>query len=65
MHQLQRTTGKRYYVECDYVPFDVESICNRNKELWGDDAHVFNPERWLNGPANEKKTTSLGVYSNL
>ncbi|OAX37782.1 cytochrome P450 [Rhizopogon vinicolor AM-OR11-026] len=38
---------------------------NRSKDLWGEDAHVFNPERWLNGAAKEKKTTSLGVYSNL
>ncbi|OAX35971.1 cytochrome P450 [Rhizopogon vinicolor AM-OR11-026] len=39
---------------------------NRIKDLWGEDAHVFNPERWLNdGTATEKKATSVGVYANL
>ncbi|KAJ8585426.1 cytochrome P450 [Rhizopogon salebrosus TDB-379] len=38
---------------------------NRNKDLWGEDAHVFDPERWLNGTAQDKKIASLGVYSNL
>ncbi|TCD61631.1 hypothetical protein EIP91_008155 [Steccherinum ochraceum] len=36
---------------------------NRDKSVWGEDAHVFNPERWLN--QSEKKDISVGIFSNL
>ncbi|KAJ6535340.1 cytochrome P450 [Mycena vulgaris] len=36
---------------------------NRNTDVFGEDAHVFNPERWLDGRV--QTTTSLGVYGNL
>ncbi|OJA08374.1 hypothetical protein AZE42_00989 [Rhizopogon vesiculosus] len=38
---------------------------NRNKDLWGENAHVFDPERWLSGAAKEKKATGFSVYSDL
>ncbi|KAJ8594234.1 cytochrome P450 [Rhizopogon salebrosus TDB-379] len=57
IHELPVPKGTRLVVSI--------AACNRNKDLWGEDAHVFNPERWLNGAVKEKKTTSSGVYSNL
>ncbi|KAJ3559576.1 hypothetical protein NM688_g255 [Phlebia brevispora] len=43
------------------------SICgyNRLPELWGQDAHEWNPMRWINGDANMEKENKVGVYSNL
>ncbi|PPQ93679.1 LOW QUALITY PROTEIN: hypothetical protein CVT25_012738 [Psilocybe cyanescens] len=37
---------------------------NRNTEIFGDDANVYNPDRWFRQPG-EKKGPSLGVYGNL
>ncbi|KAJ3821195.1 cytochrome P450 [Lentinula raphanica] len=36
---------------------------NRNKEVFGEDADVFNPDRWFRG--TEKKGPTLGVVGNL
>ncbi|KAJ6616300.1 cytochrome P450 [Mycena sp. CBHHK59/15] len=36
---------------------------NRNTDVFGQDAHVFNPERWLDDTV--QLTTRLGVYGNL
>ncbi|KAJ6557510.1 cytochrome P450 [Mycena capillaripes] len=38
---------------------------NRNTDVFGEDAHKFNPERWLDGSLQDKATTKLGVYGNL
>ena len=36
---------------------------HRNTDVFGQDAHLFDPERWLDGRV--QTTTSLGVYGNL
>ncbi|KZT27178.1 cytochrome P450 [Neolentinus lepideus HHB14362 ss-1] len=38
---------------------------NREKTVWGDDAHSFNPERWMKSNSSEKRGTTLGVVGNL
>ncbi|KAL4255526.1 Cytochrome P450 superfamily protein [Pleurotus pulmonarius] len=37
---------------------------NRNKKVFGEDADVFNPERWLR-PSDGKKQSVVGVYANV
>ncbi|CCM06147.1 uncharacterized protein FIBRA_09620 [Fibroporia radiculosa] len=40
--------------------------CNASKELWGEDAHEWKPERWLSPlPGKVTKNTIPGVYANL
>ncbi|KAK1227410.1 hypothetical protein PQX77_009595 [Marasmius sp. AFHP31] len=41
---------------------------NRSKEVFGEDAHVFRPERWLENDSAESQKgvgTSVGVFANL
>ncbi|KIK60899.1 hypothetical protein GYMLUDRAFT_244052 [Collybiopsis luxurians FD-317 M1] len=39
-------------------------VYNRNKAIFGKDAHTFNPYRWLE-PNHVTKGVSLGPYANL
>ncbi|KAK0496994.1 cytochrome P450 [Armillaria luteobubalina] len=60
------TTGKT--VQEIAIPkgtFIIASVAgyNRNKSVWGEDAHVFDPARWLRGSAS--KEVPVGVYGNL
>ncbi|PBK72136.1 cytochrome P450 [Armillaria solidipes] len=38
---------------------------NRNKDVFGADAHTFNPERWLDSDVKRNAKVSLGMYGNL
>ncbi len=49
------------------VHFSVELRVNllycRNKEMFGEDADIFNPDRWLH--ESQKQKVALGVYAGL
>lgn len=41
------------------------SAYNRSKELWGADAEIWNPHRFLDERAKELPKHSFGLYANL
>ncbi|KAJ6533787.1 cytochrome P450 [Mycena vulgaris] len=40
------------------------AAANHNEETWGEDAHQFRPEWWINGKADSVMTRLPGVYAN-
>ncbi|SJL11330.1 uncharacterized protein ARMOST_14733 [Armillaria ostoyae] len=57
-YNIYRVAGKD-----DVLPLSTP-ITTTNKEIFGDDADVFDPDRWLRD-ASPKTKTALGVYANL
>ena len=41
------------------------SAYNRIKELWGEDAEIWNPDRFLSERAKDLPKHSFGLYANL
>lgn len=37
----------------------------REKDVFGEDAQTFNPDRWLDPSLKGKRNSSVGVYANL
>ena len=46
--------------------YTANQLSNTNKDLWGDDAEEWRPERWLSPlPEPLKEARIPGIYSNL
>ncbi|KIK60769.1 hypothetical protein GYMLUDRAFT_200098, partial [Collybiopsis luxurians FD-317 M1] len=56
LHELPIPKGTKVFTSI--------SAYNRNTDVFGDDASVFNPDRWLE-PGHVKTGVSFGVYANI
>ncbi|KAI0645068.1 cytochrome P450 [Trametes meyenii] len=45
----------------------ILSVCayNRQPDIWGEDAHQFNPDRWMDASLKSKRNTTVGVFANV
>lgn len=48
----------------DIVMNAVTNTPFRNKDIWGDDADVWRPSRWIDGSVKSPRT-NVGVWTNL
>lgn len=49
--------------EVNWLADDHGPRIYRDPDVWGEDSHTFNPDRWLT--PRSKRGSSVGVYSNL
>ena len=65
----RRVAAKDTSISGQFIPKDthvilVPSAINVSKELWGEDADVFNPERWM-APKQANSGGAVSNYANL
>ncbi|KAG9003813.1 hypothetical protein FRB93_010829 [Tulasnella sp. JGI-2019a] len=56
-HQVRVNKGDSVYVSIIAI--------NRDKGIWGDDAHEFNPERWFKPETHPSSSNIPSVYSDI
>ncbi|KAK7450633.1 hypothetical protein VKT23_012943 [Stygiomarasmius scandens] len=59
-----KSSSELYIPKGQGIVINIEGY-NRLESVWGKDAHVFRPERWLEGPLQGDVEPSNGVYSHL
>ncbi|KAF7294088.1 Cytochrome P450 [Mycena kentingensis (nom. inval.)] len=58
-------TTREVLVRKGQVVYVAAASYQRIKSIWGKDADVFRPHRWLDGSIEEKKGNGLGPYAGL